>query len=287
MSKSAPAIPLFGDAYLADTQHLSLEEHGAYLKLMMVAWRLDGCCLADDDTRIARILGVSAAKWAKLKPVIMAFWTLTEDGWIQGRLSKERKFVEEKRAKNSSSANARWEAKSVENIKDDECERISERNAPPPTPPQEEVSKSDASASLRPREPVSDAIEAFNEVARLAGWPRVAKSTGNRQASMRNRLREEGIDGWRAALNRARASPFLGADPPPTFMTFDWIVKPANFAKLVEGNYDHARQSVARQINPNSTVAAILRAEAETEFEDRDDYPETRLALPAQFSGRA
>lgn len=135
MSNNAPAIPLFGDAYLADTRHLTLEEHGAYLQLMMIAWRIEGCCLPDDDKRLARMLGISLGKWEKLKPTVMDFWTLENGVWKQGRLSKERKFVEEKRAKNKSSAEARWNAQPIENKQNEECERIRERNAPPPPPP--------------------------------------------------------------------------------------------------------------------------------------------------------
>lgn len=92
MSSAAPAIPLFGDAYLADTFHLTLEEHGAYLKLLMIAWRMEGCALPNDDTRLAQMLGVSKAKWAKLKPVVLAFWTLTETGWTHsGRATQSLK----------------------------------------------------------------------------------------------------------------------------------------------------------------------------------------------------
>lgn len=143
MSSAVPAIPLFGDAYLADTRHLSLEEHGAYLQLIMIAWRIKGCCLPDDDARLARMLGVTGARWRKLKPVVMAFWTLENGVWKQARLSKERTFVEEKRAKNKASADARWSKQPAENTRDEECERISERNAPPP-PPKEEGSVANA-----------------------------------------------------------------------------------------------------------------------------------------------
>lgn len=138
--KSTPAIPLFGDAYLADTRHLSLEEHGAYLQLLMIAWRIEGCCLPDDDARLSRMLSVTPGKWKKLKPAVMAFWECSEGQWRQRRLTKERAFVEEKSATNRASAEARWKAKPLENIEGDECERMSERNAPPPPPPKEEGS---------------------------------------------------------------------------------------------------------------------------------------------------
>lgn len=151
MSENAPAIPLFTDAYLSDTHHLTLEEHGAYLKLMMVAWRSSSCTLPDDDARIARILGVSASKWSKLKPAVMEFWTLTPEGWSQKRLQKERAFVEKKREQNSRAAKSRWQDQVIENIEDGECERISERNAPPP-PPNKIPSEAKASSGIRARE---------------------------------------------------------------------------------------------------------------------------------------
>lgn len=108
MSKNAPAIPLFTDAYLADTRHLSLEEHGAYLQLLMVAWRSPDCSLPDDDKRLARVLGITPAKWAKLKETVMAFWDNANGHWTQKRLTKERKFVDEKRAAQRANAETKW-----------------------------------------------------------------------------------------------------------------------------------------------------------------------------------
>jgi len=134
MSDTALAIPLFGDAYRADTRHLSLEEHGAYLQLLMIAWRSPNCALPDDDARIARMLGITANRWSKIRRVVMSFWALGEHGWTQKRLSKERAFVEKKRRINSDAANSRWKKQSIENKQANLCERISERNAPPPPP---------------------------------------------------------------------------------------------------------------------------------------------------------
>jgi hypothetical protein len=38
-----PALPLWTDAYLGDTRHLSQSEHGAYLLLLITAWRTPNC----------------------------------------------------------------------------------------------------------------------------------------------------------------------------------------------------------------------------------------------------
>lgn len=136
MSKAA-ALPLFGDAYMADTMHLTLEEHGAYLRLLMLAWRTPDCSLPNDDKRIARMLGVGAQKWKKIRPAVMAFWTIENGMWTQKRLKKERKYVQEKSQKNAENAKARWE-QVAENKQDGSCERICEtpceNDAPPPPP---------------------------------------------------------------------------------------------------------------------------------------------------------
>lgn len=108
MSSDAPAIPLFGDAYMADTMHLTLEEHGAYLRLLMLAWRTPDCSLPNDDARIARMLGISGQRWRKIRPAVMDFWTLEDGRWSQKRLKKEREYVASKKKSQSKNAAVKW-----------------------------------------------------------------------------------------------------------------------------------------------------------------------------------
>jgi uncharacterized protein YdaU (DUF1376 family) len=90
-------IPLFPDSYYRDTRHLSTEEHGAYLLLMMAAWAEDDCSLSFDEKKLAAIVGMPAAKWRKIASTVLAFWTI-EDGKIyQRRLRKEWDYVQGKR----------------------------------------------------------------------------------------------------------------------------------------------------------------------------------------------
>jgi uncharacterized protein YdaU (DUF1376 family) len=105
-----PCMPFWTDAYLADTQHLTTEEHGAYLLLLFQAWRSHDCSLADDDEMLARQAGVTSAKWKGMKAIVMAFWTLDKrrKRWVQKRLKIEREKASVKKAKARDSAVTRW-----------------------------------------------------------------------------------------------------------------------------------------------------------------------------------
>ena len=106
-----PALTLWTDAYLSDTRHLSTLEHGAYLLLLMEAWRRPNCDLPDDDRFLARLAGVSADEWAEIKPVVMEFWT--RDGrsktWKQKRLTKERDAAKKRSKSQRDKIAKRWD----------------------------------------------------------------------------------------------------------------------------------------------------------------------------------
>lgn len=90
-----PMMPLFLDAYLGDTTHLSTEEHGAYLLLLMAMWRRDGT-VPDDDKDNARIVGLSLQKWRHIKARLLPFLTLENGFLTQNRLKKERAYAKQK-----------------------------------------------------------------------------------------------------------------------------------------------------------------------------------------------
>lgn len=79
MSK-APAMPMYWYTYLADTTHLTTEEHGAYLLLLGAMWRRNGS-VPDHDADNARIVGLTKAKWRKAKARLEPFLTV-HDGRI-------------------------------------------------------------------------------------------------------------------------------------------------------------------------------------------------------------
>ena len=96
MAKSKPDafLPLYVADYLADTAHLSLEEHGAYLLILLAYWR-NGGPLPDDDNRFKNIIKKSKNKWLKLKLNIAPFFTIEGGLWVS-----KRSDIEIERAKN-------------------------------------------------------------------------------------------------------------------------------------------------------------------------------------------
>ncbi len=112
-----PHMPLATDAYLGDTRHLSTLEHGAYLLLLMIAWRCRGRPqLANDDKVLARCAGLDPRTWQRVKPNVMAFWMLGDDGfWTQAKQLKVREVVNKNVENQRNKAAKRWSAKPLEN----------------------------------------------------------------------------------------------------------------------------------------------------------------------------
>lgn len=106
--KKPSHIPVFPDAYLRDTTHLSCEEHGAYFLLMMAAWGADDCTIPNDERRLAALVKVTVAKWRKMAPNVLEFWTIERGRLSQKRLLKEWNYVREKSGKRRAAATVRW-----------------------------------------------------------------------------------------------------------------------------------------------------------------------------------
>jgi hypothetical protein len=119
----------------------------------------------------------------------------------------------------------------------DQSTRLTQTLIEPPLNPE---AKASVKARARSSQPTESAVEIWNERARSAGWPSCQKVSDAREKQLAARLREHGLVGWRSAMDRAAASPFLASDEPPSWFVFDWLIKAANFQKLIEGNYDRA-----------------------------------------------
>lgn len=93
-----PFMQLYVSDYLGDTQHLSCEQHGAYLLLLMSMWNAGGS-LPNDDQKIARIVRLSVKKWRALAPDILCFFDVNGRTVSHNRMTKELRKVQSKSEK--------------------------------------------------------------------------------------------------------------------------------------------------------------------------------------------
>lgn len=105
-------MPLYVSDYLANTMHLSAEQHGAYLLLLMVAWKSEGR-LPNDPEQLQAISRLNPARWKANESTLKAFFFVTPEYWINNRLREELdKAVRNTEAKARSGrkgAMARWQ----------------------------------------------------------------------------------------------------------------------------------------------------------------------------------
>lgn len=114
MSKDGIWMPLYIGDYLADTMHLSTEQHGAYLLIIMAYWRNRGP-LKDDDEHLANICRMMVESWTGHRPTIESLFDLKSrpGWWVHGRIDKELADATKRRevghARGKAGAKRRWD----------------------------------------------------------------------------------------------------------------------------------------------------------------------------------
>jgi len=242
-----PALPIWTDAYLADTLDLSAEQHGVYVLLLMIAWRRPSCTLPDDMEWIKRAMKGATANMhgnrfnAVVPAIIDRFFRKTETGELeQKRLRKERDFLLKTSENNREKSLKRWdEYRKNKELADADA---SIRHMPPhPHPhPQDKESISRPSVA-RPSDPdLKLALDAWNVTAAKTGLPVAQRLTDPRARKLAARLAEcGGIDGWKSALAKLEASAFLTGQKTDWRADFDFMLQAKSFTKLMEGAYDN------------------------------------------------
>lgn len=93
-----------------------------------------------------------------------------------------------------------------------------------------------------PGDAVGRVVEAWNGLKSVKPVQRLQSGT-QREAMLKARIREYGLESVMNAVNIIPQCPFLMGDNRNGWaITFDWFVKPNNFPKVLEGNYLPAEQ---------------------------------------------
>lgn len=88
-----------------------------------------------------------------------------------------------------------------------------------------------------------------------------------RRSSIRARIREHGNEAFRDMIARAAKSDFLKGENGRSWKAyFDWMIRPANYQKIIEGNYDNRTQKNKRANTGEAARLQQLAREAEEAF---------------------
>lgn len=167
-------MPLYIGDYLADTTHLTADQHGAYMLLLMAAWKSGGK-LPNDDEQLQAITKLSDERWKKSKSILFAFFLLEDCFLIHRRLLSELEkasaLSEKRRAAGKTGGRPKTpkpeEKKQNESkTKTSEKQNSKQNETPSPSPSHIDLSNDKSEKTLSEASSASDRFEIFWEFAR-------------------------------------------------------------------------------------------------------------------------
>lgn len=105
-----PYMQLYVADYLADTPHLTTEEHGAYLLLLFSYWQTGKPLRVD---RLAHTARLSNERWTSVQRSLTEFFKEVDGVWIHLRVEKDLEKVAAKSGKNSEAGKASAAARAL------------------------------------------------------------------------------------------------------------------------------------------------------------------------------
>jgi uncharacterized protein YdaU (DUF1376 family) len=105
-------MPLWIGDYLSGTMLLTTEQHGAYLLMIMAAWK-EGGRLPNVAEQLQAIARLPPARWKVHEPMLRPFFQVTPEFWTHERvveeLAKAKKNSEARTKSGANGAAKRWQ----------------------------------------------------------------------------------------------------------------------------------------------------------------------------------
>jgi uncharacterized protein YdaU (DUF1376 family) len=247
-----PFIKFYPSDFLGGTSGLSPAERGVYITLLCLIYEANSP-IKRDDSRLARCCGAPKAAFIRILNGLVAQGKITQEGDALSNKRAEKAIVDRtNRTQNAThAAKQRWDAqpeKTQRNQRQDNATAMPEQcvDDASQNQSQNQSIREEPKGSLSSVDDVKTAFADYNFLAEDIGLPVARVLTKNRRASLKARLSEVGgIDGWRAALDKARASPLCNGENSRGWKAdLDFLLQQKSFTRLMEGSYD-ARQSTA------------------------------------------
>lgn len=88
-------------------------------------------------------------------------------------------------------------------------------------------------------------MDAWNTLADEVGLQKIISLNDKRRKKIRSRLKEHGVDCVLSAITKIKESDFLqGKSDRGWRITFDWLLEPDHFQKVIEGNYANRKEAL-------------------------------------------
>ena len=269
-----PYIQLHIAEYLADTAHLTPTQHGAYLLLIFNYWQRAES-LNNSNERLACVARMSNSEWAENRGVLAEFFEVSGDRWVHPRIERDLTQVNEKIAKKSMAGKASAKQAIIKRSTDDEqvlntcpTNKIREDKDSKPLSNSKELELLVNSKEVDPPQEPSNKLPPCPHQEILALWqkhlphltqPRIWE--GTRKASLKSRwiqaskpsafnetgyaTIQNGLAWWEsffAYIADTTLAKGFESDGRVWKADLEWVVRPANFQKIVDGKYDPTPQ---------------------------------------------
>ncbi len=110
---------------------------------------------------------------------------------------------------------------------------------------EEEISEGERKLMEERRETLAKVKAAYNLAVARTNLPMLKKMTEAREGAALARVKDYGLDAVLEVMQKAAGSNFLNGDNDRGFTaSFDWIMRPNNFPKVMEGNYDNRKPTI-------------------------------------------
>jgi uncharacterized protein YdaU (DUF1376 family) len=174
---SLPYFNFYPKDFEADTSHLTLEEDGAYNRLLRLCWMTPGCSLPDDDAWIMRRMRVDAEAFERaVRPVLAEFFTRKAGRISNARMTKEHVKSDVAHKRRVSAGSAGGKAKAMNKQENSPSNATAMLKQPEPEPEPEK--KEDMGKPISPADKPPDKMRLPEDWALSdAGWA-YARSQG-------------------------------------------------------------------------------------------------------------
>lgn len=108
-----------------------------------------------------------------------------------------------------------------------------------------------SSDPVKKTDKIQDVVDLFNTI--VLSMPKVKSLTATRKKNITLQLKDYGMEKIVEVFHKAEASDFLCGRVKEWKAGFDWVMKPENFVKIMEGNYVNNENGKSKSVMPETS----------------------------------